>query len=91
VPIRNDKSNYSGNKMVKVCSTRTTVTKLIKGDSQSRRCAMRVTNYENNKLNGLVKPETGVDILVNSARKDTVNLMKSCDCFLWQCQCCGYQ
>jgi len=31
---------------------------------------------ENNKLNGLVKPETGVDILVNPARNDIVNLMK---------------
>jgi hypothetical protein len=37
---------------------------------------MRVKNYENNKLNGLVKPGTGVDILVNSAREDIVNLMK---------------
>ena len=33
-------------------------------------------NYENNKLNGLVKAGTGVDVLLNSARKDAVNLMK---------------
>jgi hypothetical protein len=80
VSIRNDKSNDSGNEMVKVCSNRTTITKeheiVIIDNSQSRGCAMRVKNYENNKLNGLVKPGTGVDILVNSARKDIVNLMK---------------
>jgi hypothetical protein len=76
VPIRNDKPNDSGNEMVKVCSNRTTVTKLIIGDSQSTGCALRVIKYENNKLNGLVKPETGVDILLNSARKDIVNLME---------------
>jgi len=76
VPIRNDKPNDSGNEMVKLCSNRTTVTKLIIGDSQSRGRAMRLIKYENNKLNGLVKPETGVDILLNSARKDIVNLMK---------------
>jgi hypothetical protein len=76
--------------MVKVCSKTTTITKLIIGYSQSRGCAMRVTNYENNKLNGLVKPETGVEILVNSTRYSEFN-EKSSDFFLWQCQCCGYQ
>jgi len=80
VPIRNDKSNNSGNEMVKVCSNRTTITKehkiVLIGDSQSKGCAMRLKNYENSKLNGLVTPGTGVDILVNSARKDVVNLMK---------------
>jgi hypothetical protein len=78
--IRNDKSNDSGNEMVKVCSNRATITKeheiVITDNSQSRGCAMRVKNHENNKLSGLVKPRTGVDILVNSERKDIVNLMK---------------
>ena len=80
MPIRNDKSNDSGNEMVKVCSNRTTITKehkiVIVGNSQSTGCAMRVKNYENNKLNGLVKPGTGVNILVNSARKKIVKLTK---------------
>jgi hypothetical protein len=38
---------------------------------------MRVKNHVNNKLNALVKPGTGLNILVNSERKDIVNLMKS--------------
>ena len=80
MPIRNDKSNDSGNEMVKVCSNMTTITKehkiVLIGDSQPRGCAVRLKNYENRKLNGLAKPGTGVDILVNSARKDIVNLMK---------------
>ena len=46
------------------------------GDSHSTGCTMRMKNYLNNKfeVNDLVKLETGVDILVNSARKDIVNL-----------------
>jgi len=80
VPLRNDKSNDSGNETVKVCCNRTTITKehkiVLTGDSQSRGCAMRLKNYENNKLIGLVKPGTGVELLLNSARKDAVNLLK---------------
>ena len=40
---------------------------------------MRVKNYLNNKfeVNGLVKPRTGVYIVLNFTIKDTVNLTKS--------------
>ena len=40
---------------------------------------MRVKNYLNNKseVNGLVKPGTGVDTVLNSAIKGIVNLTKS--------------
>lgn len=93
VPIRNDKSNDSGNEMVKVCSNRTTITKehkiVIVGNSQSRGCAMRVKNYENNKLNGLVKPGTGVYISEFCKERNCEFNEKSCDCFLSWCQCCG--
>jgi hypothetical protein len=39
---------------------------------------MRVKNYLNNKfeVNGLVKPRTGVDIVLNSAIKDVVKITK---------------
>ena len=81
MPIRNDKSNDSGNEMVRVCSNRTTIIKenlnVIICDSHSRGRATRVKNYVSYKLNGLVKPGTGIDILANSARKNRVTLMKS--------------
>jgi hypothetical protein len=54
---------------------------VIIGNSQFRGYA----NHLNNKfeVNGLVKPGTGTDILVNSARNDIMKLTKSGDCFLW--------
>lgn len=49
---------------------------------------MRMKNYLNNKfeVNDLVKLETGVDMLMNSARKDIVNLMISEVITFWSCQ-----
>jgi phosphoheptose isomerase len=83
VPLRKDKTKDGGNEIVKVCSKRTKITKehkiVIIGNTHSTVCAMRVQNYLNNKfeVNGLVKPRTGVYIVLNSTIKDIVNLTKS--------------
>lgn len=83
VSLRKDKTNDGDNEIVKVCSNRTKITKehkiIIIGNTHSRVCAMRKKNYLNNKfeVNGLVKPSTGVYIVLNSTIKDTVNLTKS--------------
>jgi hypothetical protein len=83
VPLRKDKTNDGGNEIVKVCSTRTKITKehkiVIIGNTHSRVCSMRVKNYLNNKLevNVLVQPRPGAYIVQNSTIKDIVNLMKS--------------
>jgi hypothetical protein len=52
---------------------------VIIGNTHSKVCAMRLKNYLNNKfeVNGLVKPRTGVYIVLNSTIKDIVNLTKS--------------
>jgi hypothetical protein len=68
VPIRNEKSNDSDSKVVKVCRNRTAIKKehkiVIIGDSHFRDYAMRVINHLNNKfeVSGLVKPGTSADI-----------------------------
>lgn len=83
MPLRKDKTNDSGNEIVKVCSNRTKITKehkiVITGNTHSRECAMRVYNYLNNKLevNDLVKPRTSVYMVLNSTIKDILNLTKS--------------
>jgi len=83
VPLRKDKTNDGGNEIVKVCSNRIKITKehktVIISNTHSIVCAMRVKNYLNNKfeVNGLVKPRTGVYIVLNSTFKDRVNLTKS--------------
>jgi len=83
VPLRKNKINDGDKKIVKVCSNRTKITKehkiVIIGNTHSTVCAMRKNNYLNNKfeVNGLVKPRTGVYIVLKSTIKDTVNLTKS--------------
>ena len=83
MPLRKDKTNDGGNEIVEVCSNRTKITKehkiVIIGNTHSRVCAMRVKNYLNNKfeVSGLVKPRTGVYIVLNSTIKDIVDLTKS--------------
>jgi len=75
VPLRKDKTNDSGNEIVKACSKRTKIIKehkiVIIGNTHSRVCAMRVKHYLNNKfeVNGLAKPRTGVYIVQNSTVK----------------------
>jgi hypothetical protein len=80
--LRKDKSNNSGNEMVKVYNNRSRVRKehkiVIIGDSHSRGHAMGVKNHLNNNFEviGLVKSGAGAEILVKSALSDIVNLTK---------------
>lgn len=83
MPLRKDKTNDGCNEITKVCSNRTKITKehkiVIIGNTHSIVYAMRVKNYLNDKfeVNGLVKPRTGVYMVLNSTFKDRVNLTKS--------------
>jgi glutamate racemase len=61
VPLRKDKTNDSGNEIVKVCSNRTKITKehkiVIIGNTHFIVCAMRVKNYLNTKFEILNKSQ----------------------------------
>jgi hypothetical protein len=81
--IRKVKSNDSGEGMVEVHTNKAGIMKkhkiVIIRDSHSRGQAKEVKNHLNKNFEviGLVKPGAGREILVNSAKSDTMNLTKN--------------